>query len=171
MTRDIAKPQKAIKMRSGIVLWVSLETAENIENQLMNPGMQGLEAKFFRLKEANNQMINRVDIEGIYTPEQIADIAHKQKGEWHCDHGNWHGRKDQCDCARQEAIGLRELNSAEAQKEYHKPRTREEQIRDSEAFIRVTRDMIEKGQIDRKKGEGIIKGREELIKKLSIQTG
>jgi len=97
---ELVKPQKAIVMRGDVVIWLDSEKSAMIEKKLITQTSHS----FIRINELDIT-INTADIIGAFTPEMMEAKTRRQNGEWQCQKGgNWHGRKDKCECVDKSLI-------------------------------------------------------------------
>ena len=89
---ELAKKQKAIMIRGGIELWLDEEKADLISEILIKSN-----ERFIKIKELNT-LINAADVVGIFDPQTMDERTKRQNGEWQCRQGNWHERKEKCEC-------------------------------------------------------------------------
>lgn len=157
----LAKAQKAILMKSGLVQWVDLETGARVENHLAT--QQG--HSFIRLKEYD-LTINTAEIEGVYTPEQYADIQKAKNGYWQCEYKRWHFKREKCECAieirREEAQRKQDKEIAEMNRE----KTPEERERSLNQMRKTREFMYIKGTFG---GGGEV--RESTLKEWEAENG
>lgn len=99
--QELAKKQKAIVVRGGIELWLDEEKADFISEILIKSN-----ERFIKIKELNT-LINAADVVGIFTPEMMDEKTKRQNGEWQCRQGNWHERKEKCECLDKAKIKIR----------------------------------------------------------------
>lgn len=90
MTNEVAKPQKIILMRSGAEIWIDEDRMDKLFN-LINTGNS-------KMIEIDGEIINSVDISGIYDPFTIEELHRSKSGQWKCHHGNWIPRGRRCQC-------------------------------------------------------------------------
>ncbi|NCD07234.1 MAG: hypothetical protein EOL97_14060 [Spirochaetia bacterium] len=88
---EITKQQKCIKMRNNISIWIDEEVADKIEESLK----QGNSGRFIKVE---GNLLNVVDITGIYTPKALDEYTREKNGEWKCKYGNWHKKGQECEC-------------------------------------------------------------------------
>lgn len=91
MTNEITNPQLCVLMRSGIQVWVDADKANELIADLNSGKIKGFIV-------IGGEMINTVDISGIYTPEKINEYNKSKSGQWKCEHGNWLPRNKRCQC-------------------------------------------------------------------------
>ena len=91
MTKRISKPQLIILLRSGVQIWVDEDKAELLKNDLVNGVLKGF-------AKIGGELVNTVDISGIYTPETIIELNKSKSGQWKCEHGKWIPRGKKCQC-------------------------------------------------------------------------
>ena len=101
MTQEITTNLMCIVMRNNIIIWIEKERAEKLYHIL--PTIT--QSKFI---EFDGRMINTADISGIFTPQDMEDYTRRKNGQWKCDKGNWHERKEECNCLTSEQIKRRE---------------------------------------------------------------
>ena len=88
MTQELSKNLMCIKMRSGIEIWIEKEKAQKLIDLLGTT-----KTKFV---EIENEIINSVDIEGVFSPKTIEDLTRRKNGQWKCSYGYWHNRGEEC---------------------------------------------------------------------------
>jgi len=90
MTKEISKNLMCIKLRSGIEIWIEKEKAEKLINLLGTT-----KTKFV---EIDDEIINSSDVEGVFNPQTMADLAKRKNGQWKCNYDRWHSRGETCGC-------------------------------------------------------------------------
>jgi len=96
MSTEISNPQKIIYMKSKLPIFIDQDRAENLEKILeMNSGH-----RFIKVG-GEGTVINTAEIEGIYTPAQYDELQKVKEGYRKCVNGVWHGRKEECSCAKE----------------------------------------------------------------------
>jgi hypothetical protein len=90
---NIVKNFLCILTRSGVEIWIEEERIKSLKEELVSLR----ESKFLKIDE---QYVNTADIVGIFTPDTMASMRRRQKGEWQCDKGVWHQRNETCFCNR-----------------------------------------------------------------------
>lgn len=136
----LANAQKAIVMKSGLVQWVDLDTAARVENHLAS--QQG--HSFIRLKEYD-VTINSAEIDGVYTPEQYADIQKAKNGYWQCELKGWHAKREKCECREEAARKRRQADQDKRYAEMNRQQSPEEQARSRERMRTMTEESALKG--------------------------
>lgn len=101
MTQEISVELMCVQMRSGVEIWAEKEKLDN----LMQILQQTSQFKFVTL---DGEMFNTADIVGIFTPMTMEKYAHQKKGDWQCNRGTWHGRREDCECGRGDRYGEKE---------------------------------------------------------------
>ena len=91
MGTELAKDLVCISMRNGVEIWLSAERAAIARSALL----EIRESKFIHI---DSQVINTADIVGIFTAEVIGDMARRRNGQWKCDSGTWHEKRQDCEC-------------------------------------------------------------------------
>lgn len=90
---EVRKDQNPVVMKSGLIHWVSIETANRIQEAL---GLQNGHS-FIKITELGIT-INSAQIEGVYTFDQYEDLVKAKQGMWQCEYRKWHGKKEECQC-------------------------------------------------------------------------
>lgn len=88
MNKNLAKNLMCVLMRSGLEIWIDEDKMDKI--------MALLEQKGFI--KIGKEIINTVDVSGIFTPETMVDFSKRKNGQWKCSEGEWHDRFDKCQC-------------------------------------------------------------------------
>jgi hypothetical protein len=113
---EVEVTKTPLVMKSGLVHWLSAETAKRLEQSLATQQAHG----FIRIQELGIT-INTAEIgDGILTLEQYASLEKRKAGMWQCVEGNWHEKKIRdCTC-HQDRIrdGLEKQRRERAEKEY-----------------------------------------------------
>lgn len=91
----VQEAKTPLVMKSGLVHWLSAETAKRLEQSLATQQAHG----FIRIQELGIT-INTAEIgDGILTTEQYANLEKKKAGMWQCVEKNWHEKKIRdCTC-------------------------------------------------------------------------
>lgn len=84
----LSKNLMAIKMRSGVEIWVEKEKAQRLVDLLGTT-----KTKFV---EIGNEIINSADVEGIFTPQTMEDMTRRKNGQWKCSFREWHNKGEIC---------------------------------------------------------------------------
>lgn len=137
----IEEAKKCILMKSGLAFWVKVDTAEKLERATTEPGFQH---QFVQITEIG-QTINTSQIEGFYTRETYTEIQRMKEGERKCAWGNWHKRKEECQCEAEMRKKAREEADRRRQQEEYKPLTPEEQERSREMMRYMNEEAALKG--------------------------
>src|SRR5690606_8332572 len=90
---EVSKKLMCIQMRSGVELWIEDERVTNLKKLLL----QG-ENRFIEL---DGEIFNRADIVGVFSTRTMSEHTRRKNGEWQCQKGEWHKRKDNCECTEQ----------------------------------------------------------------------
>lgn len=99
MTKEISVDLRAIRMMSGITIWIEAEKAEKIRLMLAEkphtewPGMITIDG----------EIIHTRSIEGVYTAATMESDQRRKNGQWQCKSGKWHDRGEKCDCVAEKA--------------------------------------------------------------------
>lgn len=89
---EITKPQKVIKMRSGVEKYIDAEKAEILQNVLDAITSH----KFIRVE---GETLNTADMEGVYLATTLEDNTRRKNGAYKCKGANWHDKGEKCTCA------------------------------------------------------------------------
>jgi hypothetical protein len=113
-------------MRTGSQIWVEESTGEKLRDMLT-----GNEAppRFIKIKELNDRLINTADLSEVLSPQDIDDRQRIAEGEWKCERGNWHHKKQRCDCYTKQQNKYFAEKKAREEAEENKPLSPEEQKR------------------------------------------
>ena len=91
MTNEITKQQMCLKMRSGAEMWIDDDKVEKLTEILTSEKV--------RFVKIGRELINTVNIDGLYLAETIEKIKRIKKGDWQCqDCQRWHPRGEECGC-------------------------------------------------------------------------
>ena len=104
--KEISKNLKCLVLRNGIEIWRESERLENLQNILIS----GKKVGFI---EVDNEMINSVDIVGVFTSGTMDEMTRRKNGQWKCEQGNWHERKDRCECLSKKQLEIKKSFSDE----------------------------------------------------------
>lgn len=91
MTNELTKKLICVYIRNGIQIWLEDDRITKLKEILQ----ASRESKFI---EISGQFVNTADIVGIFSPESMADLVRHKRGEWKCNHGEWHARQEICEC-------------------------------------------------------------------------
>ena len=91
MTQELSKSLKCILMRSGVRIW--MEEAKT--NKLQDVLDSITQHKFIRFE---GQSFNTADLEGVYYASSMEDLTRHKNGQWQCQKGTWHEKRQDCDC-------------------------------------------------------------------------
>ncbi len=92
---EISKSLKCIIMRNGVEIWKEQERIDNLRSMLIS----GKKVGFI---DVDGEMINSVDIVGIFNPETMGDTIRRKSGQWKCFKGVWHEKNEKCSCLTNE---------------------------------------------------------------------
>lgn len=109
MKQEIAKIQKLILMRNGSEFWVTEDTADKIDAQLIEQTGH----KFIKITELN-RTINTADVSEIMTAQQVDDRNRLKRKEWQCLEKVWHEKNHKCECRERK---IRDIRIREEQEE------------------------------------------------------
>jgi hypothetical protein len=80
--------ERCILLRSGMEIWVSKQRADALTLLLKRE-------EFIQVDE---EVINRFNVEGIFTPGRMEERRRRQNGQWMCKLGTWHDKGEKCEC-------------------------------------------------------------------------
>jgi hypothetical protein len=90
MTNQIAVPQVCVLIRGGVELWISVERQPEL--------IAALNERDRRFLKINGQMVNVLEVIGVFTPEHMDERTRRKNGQWRCEKGHWHDRGQPCHC-------------------------------------------------------------------------
>jgi hypothetical protein len=82
-------------MRNGVEIWK--------EEERINELIKALQVGKVGYVTIDGEVINSVDIVGIFSPETMADYTNRKNGMWKCKFGKWHNRGSYCNCVERRA--------------------------------------------------------------------
>lgn len=94
---QLSKELLCIVIRGGVELW-----AEKERILPMLATLQNKNAPQFITYEG--RLINRADVVGIFTPEDMEAVKRRKNGQWQCGFGEWHDRGEKCECVSAEEV-------------------------------------------------------------------
>jgi hypothetical protein len=92
LTTEIAKKQLVLRMKSGIEIWIDEDKADKV--------MSYLQTQKTGFGTIEGRLVNLVEIEGIFSPTDLEELAYRKQGMWKCKYNNWHNKNDDCTCVR-----------------------------------------------------------------------
>lgn len=81
---------KCVLLRNGIEIWKEAGRLDELARYI-SAGKVG----FVKI---DDEMINAVDIIGIFSPATMVDHRNRRNGMWKCRYGHWHYRYEKCEC-------------------------------------------------------------------------
>ena len=120
MNLEIQK--RCICLRSGNEIWISEKTYQKIRIVKEKAGGNIL----IFISELNRE-VNTADIVEICTPSQMDDKRRIERGERKCSYGQWHKKRERCDCYRKTVEKFENDKLKIKQAEEMKPLTPEQQ--------------------------------------------
>lgn len=75
-----------ILIRGGMEIWVEAEKLETLKAMI----------KAKELIQIGKNVINPVDISGIFEAKEMEDRNRRKNGQYQCQYGFWHEKFDQC---------------------------------------------------------------------------
>lgn len=79
-------------MKSGIEIWIDEDKAGRV--------IDYLQQQKTGFGQVEGRLINLVEIEGVFTPNDLEDLKRVKQGQRKCKWGNWHAKDDPCECGR-----------------------------------------------------------------------
>lgn len=147
--------KNAIVMRNKLVHWVSAETGEKLQQQLV--GQQA--HSFIKLKELG-LTINSADVSGVYTVQQYEDMQKIEQGMRQCTFGKWHGRREECQCAHERRKAHDEAMRRAAYMRDNRELTDEERAASLKKIKEIGDEFRAKGFL---KGRDVLTGKHDCI--------
>lgn len=93
MENQLSKSLMCIQMRSGVEIWLEEDKAVELQAAL-----QKITTSKFVLLPDKRQTINTADIVGIFLAGTMAENTRRKNGDWQCGRGEWHKKRQECDC-------------------------------------------------------------------------
>ena len=91
MNKKISKKLKCIVMRNSVEIWKEEERINDLIQKLVN----GQKIGFIKI---DDEVINPVDIVGIFTAQTMENLTRRKNGQWQKD-GKWYNKSDRvCKC-------------------------------------------------------------------------
>lgn len=136
---EIQEGKRPLVMKSGLVHWLSEETATKIERMLAEQTAHG----FIRINELGIT-INSAEIgDGVLTIQQYHDLQKKKQGMWQCEEGNWHEKKHrECTCRADRLKSERLREDQQRRQEENRPLTPEEHAANQERLKKAGEIMV-----------------------------
>ena len=78
-------------MRNSAEIWKEEERLNDLGEKLTS----GRKIGFIKV---DDEIVNSVDIIGIFSAQTMEDRVRRQNGEWKCGYDIWHKRGEKCDC-------------------------------------------------------------------------
>lgn len=88
---EITINQKCLVLRNGIEIWIAEDRANNFI-QALNTNQQFIDFE--------GRLINKVDVLGIFTPQDLDEHTKRKNGQWKCKHNVWYDKNVECTCNR-----------------------------------------------------------------------
>jgi hypothetical protein len=122
-------PRMVIVMKNSLTFWVTKETGERAQAHLEKQTAHS----FMRIAELG-ETINTAEIAGVHSPSVYEELKRVETGEYKCQWGRWHGKKQVCECkAEADREHRRKMKEAEDAKD-NLPETPEMRERRLESF-------------------------------------
>jgi len=142
---EIDVPRMVVVMKSGMTFWVTKETGERAQRHLETQSAHS----FMRITELG-ETINTAEIAGVHSPSAYDELQRYKAGEFKCQWGKWHGKRQTCECKAEKDREHREQMRQKGNE--ITPQTPEERERSRETMVK----MGEMGALD---GSQIFRGR------------
>ena len=139
---EIQEGKRPLVMKSGLIHWLTEDTAANLENSLAEQQAHG----FIKITELGIT-INTADIgDGILTMVQYQALLKKKQGEWQCEEGTWHTKNQrECTCRADRMKSKRRALDQRKRDEENRPQTPEERKRSQETVKRTGEELVLQG--------------------------
>lgn len=92
MTSDLTKKQMCVRLRSGVEIWIDEDKSAMVIDYLDKQ-----RTGFARIE---GNLVNLVEIEGVFKPDVLEDLKRRKMGQWKCKKGNWHNKDEDCNCGQ-----------------------------------------------------------------------
>ena len=87
-------PRSCIFIRPGIEIWVDEKKANSLPSDIS----ANTANKFIKI---DGNLVNTVEIVGIFKPNEIDELRKKERGMWKCKYNNWHTKTEYfCECGK-----------------------------------------------------------------------
>jgi hypothetical protein len=90
MTNELSTPQVCLLLRADVELWIPAERRDALEAALSD--------KDKRFVKVNGQVVNPLEVVGIFTPDYMEERTRRKNGQWRCQKNTWHDKGQQCHC-------------------------------------------------------------------------
>lgn len=143
----LIESKRPLIMKSGIIHWLSMETAAKLEQALATQTAHG----FIAIKELG-VTINTAEIgDGVLTMAQYEDYLKKKSGMWQCPEGNWHEKRHfSCTC-REDKIRDQRRKLEQQEREARDRMTPEQEQRSREMAILSGEQLVLRGILSKSK--------------------
>ena len=140
----IVEQKRPLVMKSGLVHWLTEETASKLERSLAEQQAHG----FVRISELG-LTINTAEIgDGVLTQDEYSQYLKRKQGMWQCEMGNWHEKKvKECSCLSDKRRSERIAAEQRARDEENRPLSEEERADVDERRKKASEIMVLKGII------------------------
>jgi len=88
---ELTKKLVCICVRNSVEIWLEEDRANKFMDLLEMPNAP----QFTRFE---GRIINKADLVGIFTAQDMEDVSHRKNGQWKCKEGVWHDRSEKCTC-------------------------------------------------------------------------
>ena len=97
---ELSKNLKCVCLRNGVEIWVEEDRLKKIDFNTTS--------KFLDL---DGELFNLADIVGIFSVKMMMDKTRRKNGNWQCQYGTWHDKKEYfCSCrSRKEEDMIKEI--------------------------------------------------------------
>ena len=108
---ELSKNLMCIVLINGIELWVEKERIDTLMQVINN-------SKENKIIEFDGQFISTSSVSGIFTSQIMEERTRRKNGQWKCNKGVWHERKEQCECLSDIQIQIKEEYEKNYRKDY-----------------------------------------------------
>lgn len=133
---ELDTQRKIVLMKSSLVHWVDLKTAERLEQAIQDQQAH----QFIRIAELDTTL-NTAEIEGVYPVEKYRDLQNIKQGKWFCGFGTWHARHDTCACAAEKERERLEQERVKEMSKLNAPPTPEQQKENLKTMAKIRKEL------------------------------
>lgn len=99
---QLSKELLCIIIRGGVEIWAEKDRLMPLLATLQNKNAQ-------QFITYDGRLINRADIVGVFTPEDMDAVKRRKNGQWQCSFSEWHDRGEKCGCVSLEEVRRQNL--------------------------------------------------------------
>lgn len=89
MTNEVSVQLMCIVMRNGVHIWAENDRVKKLMAVLSSPNAP-------QFIEYDGRFINKSDLTGVYSAEDMEDMTRRKNGGWMCKWGFWHSKNTEC---------------------------------------------------------------------------